>query len=329
MILSKLPLNLASTYIGLLFFPLALLLLSCYDSAAVNRDMLQSSRTVSSMILSNDFTTSLEQAIAANGVKEQGLSLQLVMVLLPHLDYMNGSATIIVGDDSPTSFAQVVLQWCHLLSQRGDSISALSCYNAVHLVQPKWGDPLFLVASIFLSESDFATAVKFYEQALQSTEFSRIGKGDIYLKLGEVYRTLDNHQDARLALQNSVDEGFSNSSSASQAWYLLGMEDWNAGENLSVVRSRFEHSLELNPSHYWSLYTLGRLQVAAEEYGLAEDLFRRAVTVNPSEMSAYEALVMLFLQNREVVDACNLLRRLPPILSASVLQEKYASQCTG
>lgn len=317
--------TLASHLIILLLVIALLFSLKSLSALAQNIAMLHSSRTLSAGILQGKLSdilpsSSMEVSVDINHTDLLVRHLETVFPQISrpfHIDTTEGRDLL----------AQIILQWGHTLQQSGEISKAFEMYKLASLIRPNWSAPKYYQAVIFEEQGVVSAAIASYEDAIAASEFTTIFKGDIYLRLGELHRRLGAHEKAREYLQKAVGERFVNSSRESQAWYLLGMEEWATQRDLELVRQRFVRSLAFNPNHYWSLYTLGRLAIATGDFQNGEEILYKAMRVNPEEIASYELLMKHLYDQGKFDPICKLISRLPNNNRSTILKLKYSSIC--
>ena len=154
--------------------------------------------------------------------------------------------------------------------------------------------------------------------------------GDWYLFRARQLAAENNHDAARVVLDEALDDERSwSEGSRVEAQYLLG-ENWLAQGELDRARAAYEDLLVSAPDHYGGLVRLGNIALDRDgDDGLAVSYWQQAVSLQPDISWAHQQLAKFYLQNDQKDAAIIQLRRLLEIDTTNEWASDHLARLTS
>jgi tetratricopeptide (TPR) repeat protein len=182
--------------------------------------------------------------------------------------------------------------------QEKDYVKALFWYQKAKLLAPQIGDLNYSAGLVNQSMGDMEQALISYQTALEASYFQNITLGNIYYRLGMLYQADSEIQNLDTALEMYqyvfAPQSLSSDETQANAHYKIGEIYLRQGRDGKDSIDEYRQALQLDPSHYWAHFRLGRalydvyhnIHDAEVEFHLAIDFWPD----DPSKKWPYRAL---------------------------------------
>lgn len=252
----------------------------------------------------------LNHAIAAHGDDERSDSADnaRLAAIVPS----NALAQTVVAEQ--LSYDDL-MAWGDKERSEGNDAMALFWYSRATERDPQSADALYYAAIAHESLSQSAEAKATLKQALERPTFNKIGPSDAYARLARVKTQLEGAVNWREILTDTsraltIDQFAEDSFEEVRAHYLQGEALRNLEEPFAALEA-YRWVVSNEPQHYWAHLRLGVLLWETEhDSQQAEEILRRAITLDETHPAAYLRLADMLTETGQVDRAITLYEQL-------------------
>ena len=218
-----------------------------------------------------------------------------------------------------------LLHWGEIARNDQQLDAALAWYARAIRANPEWGDPWYFSGIIYEEMNQNENALASYEQAINATKFTQIGLADTYTNMGRLYEshgslllatthyekalTADDFTGvfAKVVSLNGVSKDLIRTGDyelaielLSQAVEIYPSYEWShirlsrayleCCANYALAIQSIEEATRLNPRNKWAFFTAGDIYTANEQKLLAQQMYEKALVIDPNWEAAQRSL---------------------------------------